>query len=175
MKAAGYFNGAVGKWGLAGHKPPWPAHPLDRGFDRFYGFLRHGAAHNHYPGNGGGIFDGTAEVKEGLTGIYDSDLFTAWAKAFIIEHSSRESGNPFFLYLAYTLPHFNMQLPPAPYPEGRGLQGGRAGRWRPSARRIPMSTQRSGTSTGLTAKSGMPQWWRASTIAWETSCSFCAT
>ncbi|HZL34499.1 MAG TPA: sulfatase-like hydrolase/transferase [Tepidisphaeraceae bacterium] len=124
MKAAGYYTAAVGKWGVGGTKPPWPGHPLNRGFDEYYGFLRHGDAHNHYAGNHGGIYDRFNEVNAGIDGTYDTDLFTARAKRLIREHVEKHAGQPFFVYLAYTLPHFKMQLPPGPYPEGGGLHGG---------------------------------------------------
>jgi arylsulfatase A-like enzyme len=125
LRAAGYYTAAMGKWGLAGTTAPWPAHPLNRGFDEYYGFLRHKDAHDHYAGNNGGIFDDFTEVARGLDGIYDSDLFTARAKKFIIDHETRNNEDqPFFLYLAYTLPHMKMQLPPGPYPAGEGLSGG---------------------------------------------------
>lgn len=124
LKAAGYDTAAVGKWGLGGTSAPWPGHALNRGFNEYYGFLRHGQAHDHYAGNSNGIYDGFDEVAAGINGAYDSDLFTARAKKFIIDHVEKRAKEPFFLYLAYTLPHMKMQLPPAAYPEGGGLHGG---------------------------------------------------
>jgi arylsulfatase A-like enzyme len=124
LRAAGYDTAAVGKWGLGGTSAPWPGHPLSRGFNEYYGFMRHGQAHDHYAGNNGAIFDGFDPVTSGIDGAYDSDLFTARAKKFIIDHTEHRKEQPFFLYLAYTLPHMKMQLPPAAYPEGGGLHGG---------------------------------------------------
>lgn len=124
LKAAGYDTAAVGKWGLGGTSPPWPGHPLNRGFNHYYGFLRHGAAHDHYAGDNGAIFEGFERVTQGIQGAYDSDLFTARAKKFIADHVQKHTRHPFFLYLAYTLPHMKMQLPPAAYPQGGGLHGG---------------------------------------------------
>jgi arylsulfatase A-like enzyme len=124
LHQAGYDTAAVGKWGLGGTSAPWPGHPLNRGFNEYYGFMRHGQAHDHYAGNGKGIYDGFNEVKDGIDGAYDSDLFTARAKKFITDHVERHKDEPFFLYLAYTLPHMKMQLPPGPYPQGGGLHGG---------------------------------------------------
>ena len=67
LRQAGYATAAFGKWGLHGddakknaqgqpvsklltHKTSdWPAHPLNRGFDYFLGFLRHVDGHEHYP------------------------------------------------------------------------------------------------------------------------------
>jgi arylsulfatase A-like enzyme len=124
LKAAGYDTGAVGKWGLGGTAPPWPGHALNRGFNEYYGFMRHGEAHEHYPGNSGVIYDGMEPVRQGIDGAYDSDLFTARAKKFIIDHQTHRKDKPFFLYLAFTLPHMKMELPPAAYPAGGGLHGG---------------------------------------------------
>jgi arylsulfatase A-like enzyme len=120
LKAADYATGAVGKWGLGGKEAPWPAHPLRRGFDEYYGVLLHAAAHPHYPSEG--LYDGYDPIP-GLGGrFYDTDLYTARAKKFIAEHASGKQ--PFFLYLAYTLPHANEEYPPGPYPDGKGLHGG---------------------------------------------------
>ena len=63
-------------------------------------------------------------MQDGIAGAYDSDLFTARSKKFIIDHVRSHPDQPFFLYLAYTLPHMKMQLPPGPYPEGSGLREG---------------------------------------------------
>jgi arylsulfatase A-like enzyme len=124
MQAAGYYTGAIGKWGIGGTGAPFAAHPLDRGFNEFYGFMRHGAAHEHYPGNTGTIYDGRQPVTSGLKGAYSTDLFTARAKKFITDHVSSQPAQPFFLYLAYTAPHVKMEVPSEPYPSGGGLHGG---------------------------------------------------
>jgi arylsulfatase A-like enzyme len=124
MQAAGYYTGAIGKWGIGGKNPPFAAHPLDRGFDEFYGFMRHGDAHEHYPGNRGTIFDGRQPVTSGIEGLYSTDLFTARAKKFITDHVSAKPGQPFFLYLAYTAPHVLLEAPSRAYPDGGGLHGG---------------------------------------------------
>ena len=124
MQAAGYYTGAIGKWGIGGTAPPFAAHPLDRGFDEFYGFMLHRAAHEHYPGNSGAIYDGRQPVTVGLKGAYSTDLFTARAKKFIADHVSARPDQPIFLYLAYTAPHQKMEVPSGPYPAGLGLHGG---------------------------------------------------
>jgi arylsulfatase A-like enzyme len=124
MQAAGYYTAAIGKWGVGGTEAPWPSHPLKRGFNEYYGFLRHGWAHNHYADNNGHIYDGYTPITQGLDNDYDNDLFTARAKEMIENHLPAKTSKPFFLYLAFTLPHFGMQLPPGPYPAGGGLHGG---------------------------------------------------
>ena len=124
MKAAGYYTGMIGKYGLAGKTADHPAHPLRRGFDEFYGVLGHGDAHFHYPGNSGKIMDGFTPVTRGLDSAYDTDLYAARAKKFIIDRASASPRQPFFLYLAFTAPHFYHELPTQAYPAGRGLNGG---------------------------------------------------
>ena len=51
LKKAGYATWAVGKWGIAGGGESGQsvtAHPLDKGFDYYYGFLDHMAGHTYY-------------------------------------------------------------------------------------------------------------------------------
>lgn len=124
LKQAGYYTGMIGKFGLAGKTPPFPGHPLLHGFDEFYGVLGHGDAHYHYPGNSGKIKDGFTLVTNGLDCAYDTDLYAARAKKFIEDRVSANSRQPFFLYLAFTAPHFFEELPTQAYPAGRGTNGG---------------------------------------------------
>ena len=82
LKQAGYATIAVGKWGLQGEKeeaPYWPAHPLKRGFDHFFGYMRHRDGHEHYPFEG--IYRGSKEVWKdyenvvsGMGKCYTTDL-----------------------------------------------------------------------------------------------------
>ena len=139
MRAAGYATWAVGKWGIAGggeSGQPVASHPLDRGFDYFYGFLDHMAGHTyyHYEGRIRGAFMGITENRTNATasaeGIYSTDLFTAKAKELVSRHVAGESGKPFFLYLAVNAVHGSGQsgdslpnkaplhVPGRAYPEG---------------------------------------------------------
>ncbi|MGS0525270.1 sulfatase-like hydrolase/transferase [Zobellia nedashkovskayae] len=58
MQRAGYTTAAIGKWGLQGSSKwsengdSWPAHPNNRGFDYYYGYMRHRDGHEHYPVEG---------------------------------------------------------------------------------------------------------------------------
>ena len=108
LKPSGYVSGAFGKWHLgvrAGY------HPLDRGFDEFFGFLTGGNAfiNKRTPGaRAVASDDATGTVPEERPAPiyrnreiiaddrYLTDAFGAEAIAFIQRHKAR----PFFLYLA---------------------------------------------------------------------------
>lgn len=120
FKNAGYQTACIGKWGV-GHPPP-PEDPHRHGFDLFFGYLSMWHAHNYYPEflwqDGEKIkLENKVEhpetyykpVQRTLVGlatekrVYSHDLFTARALDFIEENKKK----PFFLYLAYTIPHAN--------------------------------------------------------------------
>ncbi|TXH23216.1 MAG: sulfatase [Chitinophagaceae bacterium] len=132
LKTAGYTTAAIGKWGLQGVKeeaPYWPAHPLKRGFDYFFGYMRHMDGHEHYPKEG--LYRGAKQVWENYKDIaqdldkcYTTDLWTAKAKQWIIQHQNKNSQQPFFMFLAYDAPHAVLELPTKAYPSGAGLNGG---------------------------------------------------
>lgn len=129
MQKAGYTTVAIGKWGLQGTKE-WSAHPLNRGFDYYYGYMRHSDGHEHYPKEGlyrgkKEVWENKTEVSEGLDKCYTGDLWTARAKKWIIDHSKgQQSDQPFFMFLAYDTPHAVLELPTSAYPAGGGVNGG---------------------------------------------------
>lgn len=106
LKGAGYATGLVGKWGLG--EPDTTGIPNRQGFDYFFGYLNQGHAHNYYPTY---LWRNTERVE--LAGNlnnsrkqYSHDLFTGEALRFVRTNMDR----PFFLYLAYTIPHANNEL-----------------------------------------------------------------
>lgn len=132
LKQAGYTTFAIGKWGLQGvtaEAPNWPAHPLKRGFDHYFGYMRHSDGHEHYPVEGvyrgkKEVWDDYKNVAADLSKCYTTDLWTAKAKQWITEHEKENSTQPFFLYLAFDAPHAVLELPTQAYPKGGGLNGG---------------------------------------------------
>ncbi len=133
LKDVGYKTAAIGKWGLQGKDTPapnWPAHPLKRGFDYFFGYIAHGDGHEHYPKEGiyrspKKVWENYEEISSKLDKCYTGDLFTAVAKKYIIEHvKDRKANEPFFMYLAYDTPHAVLELATQAYPAGGGLKGG---------------------------------------------------
>ena len=118
LKGAGYATACVGKWGVQG-KPDdalpnrWPAHPLSRGFDSYFGYVSHNAGHWHYPKEDGQVLlDGATDVTTNFDRCYTTDLFTARAKKWIADQHTAKPQQPFFLYLSYDMPHAKLQLPP---------------------------------------------------------------
>jgi len=112
LKQAGYATGIVGKWGLG--EPETTGIPNRQGFDHWFGYLNQRHAHNYYPDY---LWRNEEKVKLANEvrdvnppgGVatkrvqYSHDLFTADALDFVTQHKN----GPFFLYLAYTIPHAN--------------------------------------------------------------------
>lgn len=137
LKSAGYHTVHVGKAGLAGtvsnpllSSANLEGHPLKRGFDRFFGYLRHEDGHEHYPRNGTAarlavIHDDYQPVTGAYQDLYTGDAWTAFAKKTIIEDTTQHPDRPFFLYLSYDTPHFyGSASPTATYPANKGKNGG---------------------------------------------------
>lgn len=127
---AGYATAAFGKWGLQGRPAEgivnkFPAHPMNRGFDYFFGYMRHKDGHMHYAKEDKKeCYDGNLNISQQLDLCYTTDLFTARAKQWIVDQVKADKDEPFFVYLAHDTPHAILQNPPSAYPKGGGLNGG---------------------------------------------------
>lgn len=106
MQRAGYKTACIGKWGLGGFHNS--GNPNKQGFDYFFGYTDQRKAHNYYPQylweNGTKKY---LDNNNGKQNEYSHDLFTEKAISFI----KKNENNPFFLYLAYTIPHLRLQVP----------------------------------------------------------------
>lgn len=101
MKRAGYATGLIGKWGLG--KPDSESTPDKMGFDYFFGYNCQLKAHEYYPDH---LWRNSEKViLDGKT--YSHDLMASEALQFI----ERNREHPFFLYLAFTIPHAKLQVP----------------------------------------------------------------
>lgn len=111
LREAGYRTGMIGKWHISSAPGSWP---LDRGFDRFFGFI--GGQHDFYEANIGETMHGVgcssdAPIYDQETPVteikYLTEEFTDQAMDFI----ARDGEKPFFLYLPYNAPHPPLQAP----------------------------------------------------------------
>ena len=108
LKKAGYATACVGKWGLG--EASSPGIPTKQGFDFFFGYLNQSRAHRFYPD-----FIWRNEEKEHYPDnptkreTYIHDSFTNESLSWIEKQSKTDQ--PFFLYLAYTLSHVDLDVP----------------------------------------------------------------
>lgn len=126
LQDAGYVTGAIGKWGLGGRESL--GQPRFQGFDYFFGYLDQQLAHNFYPThlwrNGERVeldneyfsphqrFDGDdpndpEQYRQYQGSEYSLDVMADDALEFLDRHQ----GEPFFLYLPFTIPHVALQVP----------------------------------------------------------------
>ncbi len=107
LKRAGFATAIAGKWGLA--EPGTAGIPNRKGFDHWFGYLNNDLAEDYFPDK---IWKNETEIvlpgnAGGKRTQYSNDLMTEEALAFI--EASR--AKPFFLYLAYTIPHAVWEVP----------------------------------------------------------------
>ncbi len=104
LKPVGYRTALFGKWHLGSHRD---FGPKKQGFDEFFG-LRDGFIdnYNHYFLHGPGfhdLYEGTKEVW--AKGEYFPELMVGRSLKFIEQNKER----PFFLYVAFNIPHYPEQ------------------------------------------------------------------
>ena len=100
LRPAGYRTLMAGKWHVGTFEGMWP---LDRGFDRYYGLIR-GASNYFKPAPDKLLMRGRTPIKP-PDDFYATDNYTDAAVEFVNE-ALDDAGKPFFLYLAYTSPHW---------------------------------------------------------------------
>ncbi|GHU98745.1 arylsulfatase [Bacteroidia bacterium] len=108
LGANGYATYMSGKWHLGDKPGQWPA---DRGFQNSYVFLG-GACNYYHPNKPGSKSSNMARNHDYISvpgeGFYMTDVLSDEAAKFIGENPRDK---PFFLYLAYTAPHWPLQAP----------------------------------------------------------------
>jgi arylsulfatase len=108
LARADYRSYAVGKWHLdPAIDPAGPDSPRARGFERYFGVLR-GADDFWAP-------ESLARDDERLPPpeppFYLTDAITEQAAAYVRRHAEETPERPFFLYVAFTAPHWPVQAP----------------------------------------------------------------
>jgi arylsulfatase A-like enzyme len=107
LREAGYLSGGFGKWGLGFIGTE--GDPLAQGFERFFGYNCQRVAHRYYPPY---LWDD--RVQFFLPGN-DMRTKTTFAPDVIHQQTMdfirRNRQRPFFIYLATTIPHAELQVP----------------------------------------------------------------
>lgn len=107
LQKEGYVTGGIGKWGIGNSGTE--GQPDKQGFDHWYGYLDQVHAHDHFTDHiwkDGNMID-IPNNKNGAKAVYVPDLFEKETMQFIEDNKQ----GPFFLYLAYTLPHGKYEIP----------------------------------------------------------------
>lgn len=106
MKQNGYVTAAFGKWGMG--YPGSAGEPLKQGIERFYGYNCQSEAHNYYPDH---LWDNDQRVdfpgNRTSDSMYSGDKIHNAAMDFLQQNIDK----PFFLFLPYTLPHGDLDVP----------------------------------------------------------------
>jgi arylsulfatase A-like enzyme len=106
LKANGYNTYMTGKWHVGERTQHWP---LTRGFERYFGLIS--GASSYYEiipqeiGKRHIVLD-DKDFDIPKDSFYLTDAFTSYAIQYLNDHKKNHSDHPFFLYLAYTAPHF---------------------------------------------------------------------
>jgi len=120
LKQAGYSTYMSGKWHVTRHRgPEGPKHnwPRQRGYDRFFGTI-HGAGSFYDPCS---LTRDNTQIPPGSDDFYYTGAISDNAVTFIREH---KTDNPFFMYVAYTAPHWPMHALPQDIARYKGRYAG---------------------------------------------------
>jgi len=120
LKTNGYNTYMSGKWHV-GNRPE--VLPLERGFDRYFGLIDGAGSYfqriayriNEQPPR---WMLGHEDFNPPDSGFYMTDAITDYAISFLKEEPA--NNNPFFLYLAYTAPHWPLHAPSEDIEKYRG-------------------------------------------------------
>jgi arylsulfatase A-like enzyme len=120
LKLNGYNTYMSGKWHVGGDEQHWPR---KRGFDRYFGLID--GATNYfkpvpyrYNQDAPRLALDDQPFYPADSGFYITDAFTEYAIKFLDEQHSKKG--PFFLYLAFTAPHWPLHALPEDIARYRG-------------------------------------------------------
>ena len=103
LKPLGYHTAAIGKWHL-GHHPPFL--PTRQGFDEFFGLPYSNDMWPHHPENKNYYPPLPLYENERIIDtVDDQDLLTTQYTERAVDFIRRNKDQPFFLYLAHSMPH----------------------------------------------------------------------
>ena len=108
LKNSGYHTYMAGKWHVARSEDTSDMHnwPLQRGFDRFFGTIKGGG--NYFDPNG--LLMGNRFVETDKD-FYYTDAISRQAAGYLRQYASNKDDHPFFMYVAFTAPHWPLHAP----------------------------------------------------------------
>ena len=121
LRQSGYGTYMSGKWHLGEHPRHWPR---QHGFDRYFGLIS--GASSYYELLDNQPFKRQMALDDNPwkptdDNFYMTEAFTRHAEVFLSNHFERAADRPFFLYLAYTAPHWPLHAPETAVASYRGL------------------------------------------------------
>lgn len=114
LREGGYTTLMTGKWHVGENKPHWPK---DRGFDRYFGLVS-GSSSFYRVTEDRPLVDEDKPIRPKDDSFYLTDLFTDHAVKFLDENG--RGPKPFFLYTAFTSPHWPLHALPEDVARYRG-------------------------------------------------------
>lgn len=104
LKAAGYTTFMSGKWHLASNvDEPNGAWPTRRGFDRYFGSMEN---LSYYHSRKLLLDEQNIDHETTNENFFYTDAISDHAITFVEQHNRKRGQEPFFLYMAYTAPHW---------------------------------------------------------------------
>ena len=106
LQSAGYRSYLSGKWHLSARIADKSTWPIARGFDHSFSMI-----------SGGSSYFNPTELTlddkfyRAPEKTYFTDLVGTYADRYIDEHHSHYPESPFFMYVAFTAPHFPLEAP----------------------------------------------------------------
>jgi arylsulfatase A-like enzyme len=164
---AGYATCLSGKWHLASDvRTPSDAWPTRRGFERFFGTLS--GCGSYYRPSTLTRGEANAEPEAAAPGFFYTDAITTEAEAFVRTQAARESSRPFFLYVAYTAPHWPLHAAPEEIARYRGTFDAGWDVLREARLRRLIAEDLLPAGTTLSERDpSQPAWWDAPHKAWQ--------
>lgn len=106
LKLAGYRTYMSGKWHVGEERPDWP---LQRGFDKYFGLIS--GANSYYRLLPGRLILEDNDPYEIPENFYFTDAISDYAVRYIDDATQEAKKDPFFMYVAYTAPHWPIHAP----------------------------------------------------------------
>jgi arylsulfatase A-like enzyme len=121
LSTAGYHTAMSGKWHVTppstDDKKNWPR---QRGFEKFFGLIHGGSSYFDPNGN---LVSGNDHFKNVGTNFYLTDAIASNAVEFIGDFAQDKDKKPFFVYVAFTAPHWPLHALPEDIAKYRGKYG----------------------------------------------------